>query len=188
MVGMSTIYSKVRIGGHPVHPMLIAFPVAFYTATLVSFAAYAIGDDLFWWRMGLWSNAAGVLSALIAAIPGFIDWATGIPKGSPAKATGRTHMILNLGALALFILNLIVQTNRWVELIRIARVTGQIAVPDAGLALVLSGLGVLLTGAAGAFGWKLVQTHHVGVMLSDEQRRLDPPLERGDERHGRTLA
>lgn len=185
------MYSKVRIAGHPVHPMLIAFPVAFYTATLLGYAAYAATDNLFWWRLGLLSNAAGVLSAVLAAIPGFIDWATGIPKGSAAKATGRIHMLLNVGALALFTVNLLAQANRWMELTRTVATTGQIDAPDPALALVLSALGVLLTIAAGFFGWKLVQTHHVGVDLSEEQRRLEPPAldsHHPQARHGRTLA
>jgi uncharacterized membrane protein len=191
--GMSTMYSKARIGKHPIHPMLVAFPVTFYTATLLSFAAYAVSGDLFWWRMGLWSNATGVITAVIAAVPGFIDWARGIPKNTPAKATGRSHMLLNVVALGLFTVNLFVQTGKWVDMAQLARATGQIEAPSAGVALFLSGLGVLSTIVAGALGWKLVQTHHVGVILSDEQRRLEPPFTgttppRGEPSHGSTLA
>ena len=68
--------------------MLIAFPVTFYTATLLSFAAYAGTQDLFFWRLGLWSNVTGVLSAVVAMVPGFIDWANGIPAGARARALG----------------------------------------------------------------------------------------------------
>ena len=182
------MYSKVQIAGHPVHPMLVAFPVAFYTATLLGYAVYAATGDLFWWRLGLISNAAGVLGAVLAAIPGFIDWATGIPKGSPAKATGRTHMLLNVAALALFVVNLITQANRWMDATRAAYSTGEIDAFDPTLPLVLSAAGVLCTIGAGFFGWKLVQTHHVGVDLSEEQRRLEPELHGAQARHGRTLA
>jgi uncharacterized membrane protein len=179
------MYSKVRIAKHPLHPMLVAFPITFYTATLLSFAAYATTTDLFWWRLALWSNALGVLTAVIAAIPGFIDWASGIPRGTPAKATGRIHMLLNVSALALFTINFIVQSNRWIELVRTAQTTGRIDSPDPALALVLSGLGFLITLAAGAFGWKLVQTHHVGVDLTEEQQRIDASLQaHGAHRHG----
>jgi uncharacterized membrane protein len=171
---MSILYSKVRIAGHPVHPMLVAFPVAFYTATLLGYAVYAATLDLFWWRLGVLLNAAGVATALLAAIPGFIDWAFGIPKRSAARATGLTHMLLNVGALALFAINLVAQSSRWMELASAARTGGALDIPGAGLALVLSAAGVLLTIGAGFFGWKLVQTHHVGVDLSEEQRRLEP--------------
>ena len=37
------MYSKVKVAGHPVYPMLVAFPVACYTGTLVGFAVYHVG-------------------------------------------------------------------------------------------------------------------------------------------------
>jgi uncharacterized membrane protein len=40
------VYSKIKIAGHPVHPMLVAFPVACYTGTLVGFAVYAANGRL----------------------------------------------------------------------------------------------------------------------------------------------
>jgi uncharacterized membrane protein len=42
------VYSKIKIAGHPVHPMLVAFPVAWYTGTLAGFAVYAANGHLFW--------------------------------------------------------------------------------------------------------------------------------------------
>jgi uncharacterized membrane protein len=180
------MYSKVKLGGHPIHPMLVAFPVTFYTTTLIGFAAYAITGNPFWWRVGLWSNVAGVATALLAAIPGFIDWSLGIPRHTAAKATGLKHMLLNLSALSLFIVNLIAQRNMWgwdaVAVMRESVLTPAGAVliesaaraPDPRPALLLSGLGFLLTLLAGFLGWTLVQTHHVGVELTEEQKRLEP--------------
>lgn len=184
---MSTMYSKVKIAGHPIHPMLVAFPVTFYTTTLIGFVAYALTDNLFWWRVGLWSNVAGVVMAVVAAVPGVIDWAFGIPKNSMAKATGLKHMLLNLGALTLFLVNLIVHRNSWMDdrvMMGAAEVTtgSEAAVvmesvvvgPDPRTALILSALGFLLTLFAGFLGWSRVQTHHVGIELSEEQKRLEP--------------
>ena len=34
------MYSKIKIFGHPIHPMLVAYPIAFYTSTLVGFIIY----------------------------------------------------------------------------------------------------------------------------------------------------
>ena len=34
-----------QIAGHPLHPMLVGFPIAFFVATLVC--------DLVYWRLGL---------------------------------------------------------------------------------------------------------------------------------------
>jgi uncharacterized membrane protein len=157
------MYTKAKIGGHPIHPMLVAFPVAFYTATLVAFAVQAWNGDPFWFRVALCANVAGVATALLAAIPGFIDWAFGIPAGSPAKTTGMAHMLLNVGALVAFAVNALVQWPHWDD-----------ARPAVLWSIGLPLLGVVLTGCAGWLGWKLVQKHHVGIELSDEQRRLEP--------------
>lgn len=80
------MYSKVKIFGHPVHPMLIAYPIAFYTSTLVAFLIYAANGNGFWFKVAVAANVAGVIMAAVAALPGFIDWAVGIPSRSPASA------------------------------------------------------------------------------------------------------
>src|SRR6185436_4006263 len=79
----SIMYSKAKVLGHPVHPMLVSFPIAFYTATLIAYGVYAATDNRFWFQLGVVANFAGVVTALAAAIPGFIDWAFGIPAGHP---------------------------------------------------------------------------------------------------------
>ena len=73
------MYSKVKIAGHPIHPMIIAYPVAFYTATLVCFIVYHSNLNVFWFKVAVVANAAGVVMAVVAALPGFIDW-LGIPS------------------------------------------------------------------------------------------------------------
>jgi uncharacterized membrane protein len=160
------MYSKVKVLGHPVHPMLVAFPVAFYTGTLVAFIAYAASSEPFWYRVGWVANWAGVATAAVAALPGFIDWAVGIPRHSAAKRTGLIHMGLNVTALVLFLICAIVATNHHDD-----------AVPPANSVIVLSLLGVLLTLPSGFLGWSLVQDHHVGVKLSPAQERLEPTTE-----------
>ena len=39
------MYSKAKLAGHPIHPMLVAFPIAFYTATVVTLIIYAATRD-----------------------------------------------------------------------------------------------------------------------------------------------
>ena len=164
------MYSKIKIAGHPIHPMLIAFPVTFYTTTMVAFLAYAITDNLTWWQIALRANVAGVITAAVAAVPGLIDWITGIPPNTPAKTTGRNHMLLNIASSTLFVINLIANRNHWTAMRDLRDVT---LAPEPAVALVLSILGVSCMLAAGFLGWKLVQTHHVGIDLTDEQQRLD---------------
>lgn len=166
------MYSKAKILGHPVHPMLVAFPVAFYVSTLAAFIVYAASTNPFWFRMATILNWAGVAMAAVAAVPGTIDWATGIPRRTEAKRTGLLHAGLNVMALVFFLINAIVYTAHWDELL-----------PPAGTGIVLSAIGVLFTLPAGFLGWSLVQDHHVGVRLTPEQERLEPlnPVAAHDE-------
>ena len=147
------MHSKVKLFGHPIHPMLVAYPIAFYTATLVAYLIYQFGgQEQFWFRVAIIATIAGVVMAVVAALPGFIDWAMGIPTGTEAKNVGLRHMLLNVVALVLFIVLAILNTNKW-----------DATTPSGWLGIILALIGVLLTVAAGAHGWTLIQTHHVGV-------------------------
>src|SRR5436305_15341195 len=106
------MYSKIKLFGHPIHPMLVAFPVAFYTGALAAFIAYNSNSDQFWFKVGFVANAAGVIMAALAAIPGFIDWLY-IPPEQKAKKTGTLHMICNVLALVLYGANLWLQSGKW---------------------------------------------------------------------------
>lgn len=159
---MATMYSKVKIHGHPVHPMLVAFPITFFTTTLVAWIVYAANRDATWFWIAFWANVVGVVMAAIAALPGFVDWAFGIPDRSPAKRVGLQHMILNLIVVAIFTLNAALQGARLDEVS-----------PSPVLGIVLSAIGVGLLLVSGYLGWSLVQTYHVGVDLTAEQERLE---------------
>jgi uncharacterized membrane protein len=164
------MYSKAKIAGHPIHPMLVSFPVAFYVATLGALITFQVTSNPFWFRMAIVTNAAGVIMAALAAVPGFIDYFTGIPKGTRAAATARTHALLNVSALVLFAVSLVFIGGGW---------TGPIE--NATAALALSLIGVLATVGAGWFGWKLVQHHHVGVEPLDGRDAVEAALEQGQK-------
>ena len=157
------MYSKIKFLGHPLHPMLVAFPIVLYTAALVGFVLYAWQGDVFWFRLGFVANIAGVVMALVAAVPGFLDWALGIPGEHEAKRVGTTHMALNVTALVLFALNAWLLWDQWTA-----------TVPNLKWALLLTALGTLVTVGAGYFGYELIQRHHVGVDLTPEQARYEP--------------
>jgi uncharacterized membrane protein len=158
------MYSKLKLFGHPIHPMVVAYPIAFYTSTLVAFLLYAFTADGFWVRVAIAANVAGVVMAVVAAVPGFIDWLVGIPSGTRAKRTGLIHLSLNVAALVVFAITMFAYLGRWND-------------PEgatAALGIVLALIGVGLTVAAGFQGWKLIQDHHVGVKLSPDQERMEP--------------
>ena len=156
------MYSKLKLFGHPIHLMLVAYPIALYTATLVAFIIAAARGDMFWFRVAVVANIGGVIMAAVTALPGFVDWAMGIPNDSPAKGRGLRHMLLNVIALVVFIINAAVHASQWYS-----------AHPDQAWGIVLSVVGVLCTVAAGFFGWTMIQTDHVGIELSPEQARLE---------------
>jgi uncharacterized membrane protein len=82
----------LRLGGHPLHPALVHFPVVCWTATPVLYAVYLLGRDLAFWRYAWWCNGIGIVMALLAMTAGFMDLLA-IPSGPP-QDTGRRHMLL----------------------------------------------------------------------------------------------
>lgn len=66
--------STAQIAGHPIHPMLIPFPIAFFVGTLAADIAYWNSADTFWFDMTKWLLGAGVVMALLAAVMGLTDF------------------------------------------------------------------------------------------------------------------
>jgi len=96
--------SKASIKSHPLHPILIVFPIAFFTGTLVAHAAGWLlqKPELLYTAMLL--NVAGVVMAVVAAIPGFIDFIYTVPPNSSGKKRAAQHGIMNTTMLILFII------------------------------------------------------------------------------------
>jgi uncharacterized membrane protein len=159
------MYSKVKVFGHPVHPMLVSYPIAFYTATVVAWLLFVTRGGYAFVDIAIAANVAGVVMAVVAAVPGFIDWSTGVPNDSPARRHGAIHMALNVTALVLMAINAALHLDRWSETIHPHSLSG----------FALSLVAVGCTIAAGFFGWIMVQDDHVGVVFSaEETRRLKP--------------
>jgi len=170
---MATLYSKVKVLGHPVHPMMVGFPIAFFSSTLLASIAYLASNDRDWFRLAYLANVAGVVTGLLAAIPGFLDW-VGIPEHLKAKRVGFLHMALNLVVVGLFTLNLGAQGAQLGA-----------AEPSGVSAVFISGLGVLLLILGASYGGTLVQQYHVGVDLTREQELMDH-IHHGDRHSSHT--
>ena len=157
--------------------MLVTFPIAFYVLTFTGFAVYNFASpEIFWYKLGFFSNVAAVATALLAAIPGFIDWGFGIPKQTEAKKDGLIHMVLNLVVLAFFSVNLILIAGTW-----------ETPLLSLGVPLAVTGAGCLILLAAAAYGWILVGFHKVGVNMSPEQEDLQDTYEREERREEPTV-
>ncbi len=147
--------SVAQIMGHAIHPLLVAFPITFYTIATASFITYAVNANVFWFRVAFYSSMAGVIAAVVAAIPGMADYFGSIPTRDPAKKVGRTHIAFN--TLALFFYASIVALM-WSSVTPDAIYTESVMAP-----MWLSIAGLVSTLAAGYFGGELVQKHHVGI-------------------------
>lgn len=141
--------SKASVKGHPIHPALIPFPFAFLTGAFVFDAAGTIFDRPSWWATGSHLAAAGVVMALVAAVPGFVDYLYTVPPRSTGKRRATRHMIVNLLAVTLV-------AGAWV--IRRELLEGPNVLI---LALEAGALGLLVVG--GWMGGTLVNRNQIGV-------------------------
>ncbi len=95
--------STASIAGHPLHPMIIPFPVAFLvTAFVTDLAFWATGSDG-WAVASMWLLGAGVVMALVAAVFGFTDFFG--DQRVRGLSDAWQHMIGNLIAVVLALVN-----------------------------------------------------------------------------------
>lgn len=89
-----------RVGNHPIHPMLVAFPVGLWIFSLVADIIYRAGGPDAWSSVAFYAVAGGIVGAILAAVPGFIDY-LGM-KAPNIKKVALWHMLLNVSALVVF--------------------------------------------------------------------------------------
>src|SRR5262245_3678907 len=79
--------SRVVVAGHAIHPILVAFPLGLLATSVAWDICRLVTGHPSWGAISFWTILAGVIGALVAAVPGFIDW-LGIPRGTRARAVG----------------------------------------------------------------------------------------------------
>lgn len=149
--------SHAKLFGHPIHPMLITFPLGLLpTAVIFDLVRMGTGNAR-WIDVSFWMITAGIIGALVAAVFGLVDWLA-IPSHTRAKRIGLLHGAGNLVVVALF-------AASWWLRYRSAEV------PSA-TAFWLGVVGVGLALVTGWLGGELVDRLAVGV---DEGANLDAP-------------
>lgn len=93
--------SRAKLFGHPIHQMLIVFPLGLLATALVFDVMSLITGTGYWSQIAYPMIAAGILSGLLAAPFGLIDWLA-IPSGTRAKRVGALHGAGNVAVLVLF--------------------------------------------------------------------------------------
>ena len=149
--------SKAKVVGHPIHPMLIVFPLGLFATSLFFDITRALGGGATFSHAAFYMIAAGIIGGLVAAVFGAVDWIA-IPRGTRAKRIGAFHGMGNVVVVGLFIVS-------WG--IRYAGPEQQ-----SGPAVVLSVIAVALALVTGWLGGELVNRMAVGV---DDGAHLDSP-------------
>ena len=145
--------STAAIAGHPLHPMMIPYPVAFLTGALATDLAARRGDDPFWGRASRWLLGAGVVSGLAAGAVGAIDYFT--IRRAREKAVGKIHAYGNVAAIGLASIN-------W-------SLRGTDDERPTNVQLALTGATFALVGLTGWAGAELSYRHMVGVAGHGDQ-------------------
>jgi uncharacterized membrane protein len=145
--------STVQIAGHPIHPMLVPFPIAFFVSTFLCDLAFWQTGNPAWSTAALWLLGAGLVMAALAAVAGLIDFLG--DQRIRDLSTARWHAGGNVVAVLIALVNFYARF-----------VGGPDAVIPTGLVLSLIVAGILLF--TGWLGGELVFRGRVGV--ADEDR------------------
>jgi uncharacterized membrane protein len=140
--------SRAHIKGHPLHPILVAFPIAFFTGTFISDIILLVTHRIFFAHMANYLEAGGILFAVIAAIPGIIDYFSVVPPESSAMKRATTHGILNFSMLFIFTMALLMRRNNEISFYII---------------VLMDFAGVVILTIAGWLGGTLVHRNQIGV-------------------------
>ncbi len=156
------IESTARIGGHPIHPMLVPFPIAFLIGALLSDLAFWQIRDPFWATASVWLVGAGIVGGALAALAGLTDF-----LGSARVRALRdawAHFFGNGLAMVLAIVNLY---------LRISQGAADAILP---WGLVLSLAVVCILAVTGWLGGELVYRHGIGLIGAGERTPAGVPF------------
>jgi uncharacterized membrane protein len=153
------IPSRVSIARHPIHPILVTFPVATLVGALITDVVYWSMRDAFWAEASYWLLLAGIVTAVLSAITGIIDF-FGIERVR-AHAAGWIHAGVNVTALVITIVNWWLRTDN----------------PEGAIVpwgLTLSAITAIALAISGWYGGELIYRYKVAVFgdvrAPDEQR------------------
>jgi uncharacterized membrane protein/nitrite reductase/ring-hydroxylating ferredoxin subunit len=138
--------SKAHINTHPVHPMLVIFPIAFFTGALAFDLSGFLSGNRQHFVFGGYLVLAGITGAVLAAVPGIIDAIYTVPPQSSARDRVVKHGLMNSGVLVLFVIAVFLRE----EMVSLT-------------ILFIEAVAVGLMWASGWLGATLVHRNHIGV-------------------------
>jgi nitrite reductase/ring-hydroxylating ferredoxin subunit/uncharacterized membrane protein len=140
--------SKVNIKSHPLHPILVSFPITFFTGAFVADAATLITHHTIYSRIAQHMEIAGIITALLAAAPGIIDYFKIVPPKSSAKKRATKHGLTNILMVVIFSLALYLRISTTTDLLYIT---------------ITEGIGFALMLTAAWWGGTLIYRNQIGI-------------------------
>lgn len=144
----------LRLAGHPLHPMLVHFPVALWTLSVAADAGGLITGGKVWWSVSFGCQSLGLAAAIPAMAAGAIDFSS-LPRGHAGLDTAVAHLTAMGTAWLLFLASVVVRG-----------LPGAQAPPL--FALIAGVAGFLAMAVGGWLGGRLVYHHGLGVNASQE--------------------
>jgi uncharacterized membrane protein len=142
------IYSSATIKNHPIHPMMVVFPISTMVGVVVTDLVYLLTNDSFWAYASYWLVLAAVVTGIAASIFGLVDFL--LNARIRRIRTAWFHLIGNLVLMAFVIVNFMIRNDDYVNTI----------LP---WGIVLSISSVIVLSFAAWFGGELVFHHKVGI-------------------------
>ncbi len=96
--------SKAAIGNHPIHPALVTIPIGSFVLALIGDIATSVTHDQFWYTFAYYCVGIGILSGLLAAVFGLIDYFS-VRMSARGKNLATIHLVLNVIAIVLYIVD-----------------------------------------------------------------------------------
>lgn len=144
-----------KVGGAPLHPAVVHFPIAAWTTALVADGVFLATGAPNAWAVAYWALATGALTGLLAMTLGWLDHVL-LGRSHRAAAPVSRHMMVMSTAWTLLVLDL---------LLREPGAPGTYAGWLAGLTLI--GFAVLAVG--GHMGARLVYHHGINVAGANDR-------------------
>ncbi len=149
--------TPARIGKHPLHPMSVALPIGLWAAAFAFDVLHIWRGDELWGTLAFYNLAAGLIGALAAAIPGFVDYVS--LNDETVLRIAHWHFGVTLTTVTVYAVNFWLRTE-----------AGKGLIGDTALVpFLLSSLGMLLVGFSGWLGGELVFAHGVAVEVEPGQ-------------------
>jgi uncharacterized membrane protein len=156
--------TRVTVAGHPLHPMLVTLPIGLWVFSLVCDFVFVSNGDTRWETTAYFTLGGGIVGALLAAVPGLLDF-IGL-HDARERRVATTHLVLNLGIVAIQAINF------WLR-----------SMPEYGGSRLPLGISIVAIAALLVSGWLggqlvhvlgVTQPHHESASTAPPQDRLHP--------------